>query len=202
MYKEYNINLLYKFIGLLLFILTIIFIENVYVLTILFFMIFFLNKKNSPILILMSVITFFFLFFKYFNHEVGIVNIMLAIDYIIIFIFHINKEELLTLKNVILNKKFTYKDLSSVYFDEINNNNYEIFDKYVSRNKLEDNDDLLEIKERLIDKSRSDVYEKVVTNYIRFYKNQNDYHKKLAMNKETIIYLGIHLLFLIIAMVI
>ena len=202
MYKEYEINLIYKFIGLLLFLLIITFIENVYILSLLFFTIFFLNKKNSPIIILLSSITFLFLVVKYFNQEISLVNIMLVIDYIVIFAFQIKKEELLMVKNTILNKKFMYKDLIDIYYDKINDDNYEKFDRFVINKKLEENDDLLEIRERIVNKSTNDVFDKQVINYVRFYKNRNDYNNKLGLNKETIIYLGIHFLILVIVMVI
>lgn len=202
MYKEYEINLIYKFIGLLLFLLIITFIENVYILSLLFFAIFFLNKKNSPIIILLSSITFLFLVVKYFNQEISLVNIMLVIDYIVIFAFQIKKEELLMVKNTILNKKFMYKDLIDIYYDKINDDNYEKFDRFVINKKLEENDDLLEIRERIVNKSTNDVFDKQVINYVRFYKNRNDYNNKLGLNKETIIYLGIHFLILVIVMVI
>ena len=202
MYKEYEINLIYKFIGLLLFLLIITFIENVYILSLLFFAIFFLNKKNSPIIILLSSITFLFLVVKYFNQEISLVNIMLVIDYIVIFAFQIKKEELLMVKNTILNKKFMYKYLIYIYYDKINDDNYEKFDRFVINKKLEENDDLLEIRERIVNKSTNDVFDKQVINYVRFYKNRNDYNNKLGLNKETIIYLGIHFLIVVIVMVI
>jgi len=197
MLKKHDINLLYRFIGLLLWLLTIAFIDNVYVLIVIFIGIFIFNKKINPLLFFMILLTTLFFVLKFKDNSSSIVNIMLVIDYIIIFVINTAKEEYIMVKNIILNKKFTYKQLEKVYRKEISDKNIDILEKNeIDEAKKE------EIKARLISKDNSDVFDKLVVNYIRFYKNQNDNNKKLGINKETIIYLGIHVILLILAVVI
>lgn len=202
MYKQYDINLLYRFIGLLLFLLTISFINNIYLLTMLFFGIFILNKKNNSFILFLAFLTLFFLIFKYMNNSVLVVNVMLILDYMFIFFLNIKKEEMLLVKNMILNKKLTYQELGNSYRKEISENNEKAFNDIIKDNNLVENDDLLEIKERLVGKDKDDVFDKLVVNYTRFYKNQNDNNKCLGINRETILYLGIHVVILIVVMVI
>lgn len=197
MYKEHDINLLYLFVGLLLWIITIGFINNVYVLSLIFIGIFIFNKNNNSLLFLMIMLTTFFLILKFIDNSISIVNIMLMIDYVILFAINTNKEEFYVVKNIMLNKKFTYKQLEKKYRKEINNNNINKLDNYKIDEETKE-----EIKTRLISKDNNDIFNKLVINYIRFYKNQNDNNKKLGINKETIIYLGIHVVVLILAVVI
>ena len=197
MFKKHDINLLYRFIGLLLWLLTIAFIDNVYVLIVIFIGIFIFNKKINPLLFFMILLTTLFFVLKFKDNSSSIVNIMLVIDYIIIFVINTAKEEYIMVKNIILNKKFTYKQLEKAYRKEISNKNIDILEKSeIDEEKKE------EIKVRLVSKDNSDVFDKLVVNYIRFYKNQNDNNKKLGINKETIIYLGILVILLILAVVI
>lgn len=197
MFKKHDINLLYRFIGLLLWLLTIAFIDNVYVLIVIFIGIFIFNKKINPLLFFMILLTTLFFVLKFKDNSSSIVNIMLVIDYIIIFVINTAKEEYIMVKNIILNKKFTYKQLEKAYRKDISDKNIDILEKSeIDEEKKE------EIKVRLVSKDNSDVFDKLVVNYIRFYKNQNDNNKKLGINKETIIYLGILVILLILAVVI
>lgn len=200
MYKNYNINLIYRFIALLLFLLTLLFIDNVYVLMIFFILILILNKKNNPLLFLTTIITLLFLTLKFVDNNITFINIMLIIDYIIVFIIYTKKEEFITARNILFNKRFTYKQLEKVYKKDISKENREIFDKVIDSKKDDKNISLIE--DRLDSKDKSDVFDKLVINYIRFYKNQNDNYKHLGINKEVVIYLGIHLILLILAVVI
>lgn len=197
MYKKHDINLLYLCIGLLLWLLTIAFIDNVYVLILIFVGVFAFNKKNNSLLFFMIMLTTLFLVLKFIDNSMSLANIMLMIDYIIIFATNVNKEEFITVKNIILNKKFTYKQLDEVYRKEISEKNLDKLEKYsINEEKKE------EIKARLASKNDDDVFDKLAINYIRFYKNQNDNNKKLGINKETIIYLVVHVVILILAVVI
>ena len=83
------------------------------------------------------------------------------------------------------------------YKKDISEKNLEMLEKIVIEEEQKE-----EIKVRLVSKDNSDVFDKLVINYIRFYKNQNDNNKKLGINKETVIYLGIHVILLILAVVI
>ena len=197
MFKKHDINLLYRFIGLLLWLLTIAFIDNFYILIVIFIGIFIFNKKINSLLFFMIMLTTLFLVLKFKENSSSLVNIMLIIDYIIIFVINTNKEEFNMVKNIILNKKFTYKQLEKVYRKEISDKNIDILEK----NEIDD-EKKEEIKVRLVSKDNSDVFDKLVVNYIRFYENQNDNNKKLGINKETIIYLGIHIIILILVVVI
>ena len=147
MYKEYNISLIYRFIGLLLFLLTIAFIENVYVLIVLFVGIFVVNKKINPLLLFMTFITLFFIVLKMMNSSILIANMMLMIDYIIIFVINTKKEEYIVAKNIILNKKFTYKQLEKIYINDISENNKDNFEKIIVNKKEDSNISLIEIAE-------------------------------------------------------
>lgn len=196
MYKKHDINLFYRFIGLLLWLLTIVFIENIYVLIILFTGIFVLNKKNNIILFFMLILTTLFFALKFMDNAISLVNIMLIIDYIMVFVFRTSKDEYIMLKNIILKKEFTYKQLEKEYRKDISKKNIDNLENSKIDEKKKE-----EIKERLVSKDNSDVFDKLVINYLRFYKNQNDNNKKLGINKETIIYLSIHLIILICAVV-
>lgn len=200
MEKEYNVNLIYRFVGLLLFLLTIAFVENKYVLMIMSLILLFINKKINPLLIFMIIITFLFLTFKFMNNSISFVNVMLMIDYIILFVITTNKEEYITAKNLLLNKKFTYKQLENMYKNEISNKNKELFERATIDTK--DDENILLIENRLDSKNKADSFDKLVVNYMRFYKNQNDNYKKLGINKESIIYLIIHVILLVLAVVI
>lgn len=202
MFRKYDINLIYKLIGLLLFILMIFFIENVYVLTIFVLTVIFLNKKNNPLIFFFLLVTVLFLILEFIDGHMYLVNIFLIIDYILIFFNNVNKEEFLLVKKIVFNKKLTYKDLSNIYKDDLLKENEDQFDKFLNKRNINDLENIEDIKERLKYKTNDDVFNKLVINYTRFYKNQNDTYKGFGLNKETIVYLGIHIILLVIAVVI
>ena len=201
MYRESDINLLYRFIGLLLFLLTILFVNNIYFLIILFLSLFIFLRNNNPLLFLMIILTLLFLVLKIFDNSISIVNMVLVIDYIIIFFSNVKKSDFVLTKNIFFNKKFTYKDLSNSYQDVISKNNEDLFLEYVNKNNILETDDFNEIKDRLPLKNSSDVFNKLCVNYTRFYKNQNDRYKYLGFNRDTLIYLGFHVIVLIIGVI-
>lgn len=198
MFKDCNINLIYRFIGLLLFLLATFFVNNVYIIMVMFLALFSINRKNNPLLLFMMFITFLFLTLKFNNNDISIVNVMLAIDYIIVFIINTKKDECTLAMNLLMNKRFTYKQLAKKYKDDICKHNEELLAKKIDITS-EENKDLVN---RLDSKNDSDVFDKLVINYLRFYKNKNDNYQKLGINIESIIYLSINVIFLILAVVI
>ena len=202
MFRKYDINLIYKLIGLLLFILMIFFIENVYVLTLFVLAVIFLNKKNNPLIFFFLLVTVLFLILEFIDGHMYLVNIFLIIDYILIFFTNVHKEEFLLVKKIIFNKKLTYKDLSNIYKDDILKENEEQLEKFLNKRNINDLENIEDIKERLKYKTNDDVFNKLVINYTKFYKNQNDTYKGFGLNKETIVYLGIYIILLVIAVVI
>lgn len=202
MYKEYDINLIYKLIGLLLFLLTISFISNIYILILLFLGLFIFNRKNNPLLFLMIMLTMLFLVLKIVDNSILIVNVILILDYITVFLINIKKDDFVLAKNMFFNKKYTYSELSKNYINGISSDNEVVFSNFVDSHSLEMNEELLEIKERLVSKNNDELFDKLTINYFRFYKNQNDGYKYLGFNRETLIYLGCHLIIFILAVVI
>lgn len=200
MNRKWNINLIYRVICLLLFLIAIGFINNVYVLILLFCLLIPLNKRGNPLLLLMMFLTVLFILLKFINSQILVVNVLLIIDYIIVFAMNVKKSEFLVVKNILLKKKFTYKGLSKKYFKNISDDNLNNLLNCNKENK--DDEHIALITERLNDKNEKDVYDKLVVNYMRFYKNQNDYYVDFGLNCETLIYIGCHLLFLILSMVI
>jgi len=201
MFRQHNINLLYKIIGLLLFLLTIAFIDNIYVLTALFLLIFPINKKNNALVLFVAMLTFLFLVLKFNDNSNTAINIMLIFDYIVIFLVYLNKNDFISLKHLLFWRKLTYKKLSDKYIKDVNKINKDLLDDVIEKNKLEDDSNIQEIKDRLESKNNSVVFDKLVVNYTRFYKNKNDNYKKIDFNKLTFFYLLLHVIILIIAVV-
>lgn len=200
MIKRYDINLFYRFIGLMIMLLSICFINNFWLLTILFFILLYFNKKSSMCYLVLYPFTFLLLTYKYFNGGFLFVNYILILDYIISFIININKEEYSFIKDMIKNKKFTYSSLKDEISDDIINENNDNLEEFIKDEEL-DSTKVDEIKEELDSKNKSDIYNKMSTYYLRLFKNKNDLFKNYGLNIITIIYLGILSLFLILVVV-
>ena len=198
-FYKYNINVVYRIIFLILFAITIMFIKNPYVLVFLTLGITYINKKPNLVFCIFSSFTFFFLVWYLLSNDVLLINYLLVIEYLLFFFPKISKDDLIFLKKLFNKQKYLYSDLNTKYRSSLVASNEKIFDDFV--NNMEFDESIYEIKSRLKDKNNYMLYEKSMINYVRFYKNRNDVLHNYAMNIETIVFLVVHVILLVVAIV-
>ena len=177
-FYKYNINVVYRIIFLILFAITIMFIKNPYVLVFLTLGITYINKKPNLVFC---------------------INYLLVIEYLLVFFPKISNDDLIFLKKLFNKQKYLYSDLNTKYRSSLVASNEKIFDDFVKN--MEFDESIYEIKSRLKDKNNYMLYEKSMINYVRFYKNRNDVLHNYAMNIETVAFLVVHIILLIVAIV-
>ena len=202
MLDRLNINVIFRLLGLILFLITIWFIDNFYILVVVYLLLFFLNNKYNILLIFFSIFTLFFVVLQYYYPDLKLLNMALIIDYSVYFIVNVSKNDFVFVKNLIKGKKYTYTDLSKEYHKQLDKNSDKELNEYIKNNKLANDGNVQEIRNRLQSKNDALVYDKLSLNYIRFYKNQNDLYQYFGFNNITLIYLVCHVIILIIAVVI
>lgn len=198
-FYKYNINIVYRIICLILFTITIMFIKNPYVLVFLTLGITYINKKPNLVFCIFSAFTFFFLVWYLLSNDVLLINYLLVIEYLLVFFPKISKDDLIFLKKLFNKQKYLYSDLNTKYRSSLVASNEKIFDDFV--NNMEFDESIYEIKSRLKNKNNYMLYEKSMINYVRFYKNRNDVLHNYAMNIETVAFLVVHVILLIVAIV-
>ena len=198
-FYKYNINVVYRIIFLILFAITIMFIKNPYVLVFLTLGITYINKKPNLVFCIFSSFTFFFLVWYLLSNDVLLINYLLVIEYLLVFFPKISKDDLIFLKKLFNKQKYLYSDLNTKYRSSLVASNEKIFDDFVKN--MEFDESIYEIKSRLKDKNNYMLYEKSMINYVRFYKNRNDVLHNYAMNIETVAFLVVHIILLIVAIV-
>ena len=213
----FDVNNLVIILCFFLFIISLIFGNNIYMFILMYFMLLFLSKYFSnkivvffistlPLLIMGSIILQFFSFNILKIDIIYIlyilIKIWIGISYIVLIFLFLKKKKIKILKS--FSKRFKYysfKELRKRNYELFINKNKDIVDKYVKNNNINLLSDYYKVVKNSIDeKSKNELEEYVWINYLRFYKNRRD-NKKEIFEFTDIIYIVFHVIILLLILV-
>ena len=209
----FDINNIVIIICLILFVISLIFGNNIYMFVVMYFLILFISYRfNNKILLFLKsilllliigsiIISFFSLSFIKID-IISIIHILikicLGLSYIILIYLFLKKKKINTLKKYFKRFKFySFKELRKRNYNNFLNNNKDNVEKYIEKNNINRSSDYYKvIEDNIEDKSKNELEEFVWINYLRFYKNKR-YIKEKIIDIMDIIYIGIHVIILL-----
>ena len=206
----YELNNIIIVVSFILFIISLYFVKNVYLIIILYLGILYLSRLYEksiikficsllPIIIL-GYCLIHFIHFTFIKEETFrtfriIIKILLGLNYIAILYYYFkNKKVKLTKLFKKKSSKYTFRELRKKNINKFieNTNNY--IDNYIDCNNISLDSDYFKVIENNID-------EYVWINYLRFYKNQK-FKKESIFNVYNLSFLLIHVIILIIVLIV
>ncbi len=221
MYEEfdyYELNNIIFIICFLIFIISLYFLNNVFLIIFLYLLVFYhatyLNDNLIkfittilPLMIIGFLVTYFFKLtfieldiFKYFFI---IIKVFFCVDYLLI-VFNFLKKK----KNYILRdlkklwRYYSFKELRKRNYNDFKEKNKDLMAEYINENNINLSSDYYKvIEDNFENKSLEDLEEYVWINYLRFFKNRRNI-KKIKFEKYNLVFLGIHvIIFLLVILV-
>lgn len=219
-YHEFNIykvNNLVVYISFFLFLVSLFYIKNAYLLIIIYLLILNLAKYFDKVFIklvnyLLPIFLLGYLLITYTNifiikEEVYfifllIIKVLLILDYIAILLEYNKKKKIKSFKLFKKNrKKYSFIELRKKNIDKFKNIVKDKFDSYIKEHKIDLNSDYYKvINDNYETKYRDELEEYVWINYLRFYKNQSN--KKEKLNFYNFVFLGIHVIIFVLALIV
>ncbi len=130
------------------------------------------------------------------------IKVLLFLTFFLIVIKCIRMKNIKYIKGQRYNKKYTFKELRSLKFKNFWKNNETLINSYVKENDLNLESDYYKlIKSNINNKTKNDLEEYVWLNYLRFYKNRR-YNKKMIFDTLNLVFIIIHVIILILAVVV
>ncbi len=131
-----------------------------------------------------------------------IIKILLLIIYLLIVFINIKSKNIKLVKNKKSNiKNYTFKELRNKKRDYFKKETIDLINNYKNNNNISSNSDYYKVLENNIDSKTSyDLEEYIWVNYLRFYKNKS-ICKKNIFDKINIIFILIHIVIFILAIV-
>ena len=218
-FDEFNIYLIDNkiiIISFLLFIISIYYVKNTYLIIILYLLILYFARNYEkaiikfisvilPIVIL-GYVLMCFVRIRLTEQDMYIVlriiiKILMIIDclFVLYYYFKMKKTKKLNLlkRN---HRKYTFKELRLRNIDKFRNSYNEFLDEYLENNKIGLDSDYFKVIENNIDnKIDNNLEEFVWTNYLRFYKNKK-FNRESIFNFFNLLFLSINVIILILVL--
>lgn len=217
-FNIYELNNIIVIISFILFIISLYFVKNVYIIIGLYLCLLYLSRlyeKNIlkficsllPIIIL-GYFLIHFVHFTFIKEETFktfrlIIKIMFGVNYIAILYYYF-KNKKVKLEKLYKKKsnKYTFKELRKRNVNKFRENINNFIDKYIDSNNINLDSDYFKVIENNIDnKVDNELEEYVWINYLRFYKNQK-FKKENIFNVYNLAFLLIHVIILIIVLIV
>lgn len=231
MFKEESIELYCKLFCFLVFLLVIVFLNNVYSLLLLFGYFFLTSRKEeSNIVVIMYAFTLLGLSLGFVNNNLTLLKVFLVIDFAYYFIRYVKKNKrssLIGKSNEVGNNTENSNQEEIKYYDNEDSNVVEIYydtDETIDKNEIVVNDEKINeinnelkkgnllkeedinlIKEHLEDKKQDDLTKQESINYLRFShfkRTLKSYKWRFKLDDVNGMYVMCHLFILILAIVV
>ena len=207
----FDINNIVIIICLILFVISLIFGNNIYMFVVMYFLILFISYRfnNKILLFLKSILLLLIIgsiiisFFSLSFIKIDIISIIyilikicLGLSYIILIYLFLKKKKINILKKYIKRFKFySFKELRKRNYNNLLNNNKDNVEKYIEKNNINRSSDYYKvIEDNIEDKSKNELEEFVWINYLRFYKNQR-FNASSIISMYNISFLLIHIIY-------
>ena len=219
-YGEFDIkkiNSIIVIISFILFIISLIFIKNVYLIIILYLLLLYLSKFYDkkiikficsilPIIIL-GYFLFHFINYNFIKNESYrvfriIIKILFCLDYVVI-LYNYFKDNKFSINSLFKKKKiYTFKELRRLNINKYRKNVDNYIEDYLKENNISLDSDYF----KLIDKNREkkstlELEEFVWMNYLRFYKHKSD-TGKINLGFYDLLFLVVHVIILLLVLVV
>ena len=213
----FDLNIYIIIIGFILFFLSLWFGNSIFMLILMFLLIFYISRTiynnfvifiitTLPILII-SVIILSYISIAIFKDNILkiiylLIKIWLGIGYVTIIYLLVKKKKIKSKKSFCKRFKFySFKELRKRNYEYFKTKNKDIIDKYSKKNNISHTSDYYKVMNNAIeDKSKSELEEFVWLNYLRFYKNRR-YFKRQYFELENLLYIVIHIIFILLIFV-
>ena len=217
-FDVYELNNIIVIISFILFLISLYFVKNVYLIIVLYCCLLYLSRLYEksiikficsllPIIIL-GYFLIHFIHFTFIKDETFktfrlIIKIMLGVNYTAILYYYF-KNKKVKLEKLFKKKsyKYTFKELRKKNLNRFRENINNRVDNYIDSNNIKLDSDYFKVIENNIDnKVNNELEEYVWINYLRFYKNQK-FKKENIFNVYNLVFLLIHVIILIIILIV
>ncbi|MBQ8891960.1 MAG: hypothetical protein IJ068_03740 [Bacilli bacterium] len=220
-YLEFNIyelNTIVVIISFIIFLISIYYVTNIYLIILMYvFILYFARNYEKNIIkfistilpiVIFGYVLIHFVKFDFYSNETFkifriIIKILMSLDCICILYYYFKARKVKLLKLLRKKyKKYTFKELRKNNIDKFRNNYHNYLDSYLDKRKIRlDSDYFKVIESNIDDKVSENLNEFVVTNYLRFYKNQR-YNKKVGFNVFNLLFLIFNVIILILVLIV
>ena len=198
-----------------IFIISIVLVQNIFIIIVISFGLIFLNKKQNKIINfinnILPIILFSYLLLWFLNYNIININsillvlikLLLLINYLYLTLNYLRiKNDNIFNENRKLKKIYSFKQLRDNNLDRVKKYNQEEVDEFIKKNNINKESDYYKLIHDNFDrKCQNDLEEYVWINYLRFYKNKR-FHKQKNLKIIDLVFFLIHVIILLIILIV